>query len=267
MDKLYLMSGGLGNQLCEYAFLYKLRKQGLHFKIDLSLYNTATMHNGYELERVFGLKDNIIKKTGFHLLLLRLIRKCFPFLMERDSNVRNLGTVIKSRRPIFYGVWGDEKYIGDVIPEFAGMLEFQNIDGNTLEEANRMSSCDSVSVHIRRGDFASFGVPLLGENYYKKAIEYIKNKIKSPVFFVFSDDKDVANEIMKKMNVTFFIENGNTGLDSYKDMYLMSKCKHNIMANSTFSMWGTFLNKNPKKIVVQPKGWIEYSGLLGEVHF
>ena len=74
----------------------------------------------------------------------------------------------------------------------------------------------------------------------------------SPYFYIFSDDATEADNIARQCSIAYTLINHNTGIDSYKDMYLMSNCKHNIIANSSFSWWGAWLNANPQKIVVSP---------------
>lgn len=89
--------------------------------------------------------------------------------------------------------------------------------------------------------------------YYNKAVEYIKNEVKNPLICVFSDDPEWVKKEFKIENVIFA---GNDILKDYEQMYLMSICKHNIIANSSFAWWGAWLNKNPNKIVIGPKQWL-----------
>jgi len=120
-----------------------------------------------------------------------------------------------------------------------------------------MQQCESVAIHVRRGDYtsnaysASFGT--LADSYYKTAIERINAGAQQPVFFVFSDDIEWCRNNLQLHNA-IFIEH-NKGVDSYKDLVLMSHCRHNIIANSTFSWWGAWLNQNPQKIIIAPRIW------------
>ena len=111
----------------------------------------------------------------------------------------------------------------------------------------------SVSVHIRRGDFLNVGRNISESTYYKKAIEYIKNKIENPFFILFSDDMEwVRQNFLKEQNMIYACD---FDMMDYEELMLMKKCKHNIIANSTFSYWGAWLNNNPDKVVISPKGW------------
>ncbi len=118
---------------------------------------------------------------------------------------------------------------------------------------------ESISIHIRRGDYISnkstnktHGVCSL--EYYKKAVEYISEKVHNPFFFIFSDD---VEWVTKNLKIPYQnkIVTANIKTNNYNDMRLMSGCKHNIIANSSFSWWGAWLNKNPDKIVIAPKKW------------
>ena len=129
-------------------------------------------------------------------------------------------------------------------------------DAATQQLLSRITSENSVSIHIRRGDYINnsdyFSIPL---SYYENAIDYIKKHVDHPTFFVFSNDLNWAkkNFIIKDASITFV--DVNQGKPDWRDMQLMSLCKHNIIANSTFSWWGAWLNDNPHKIVLAPTHW------------
>lgn len=128
----------------------------------------------------------------------------------------------------------------------------------------KITQTNSVSIHVRRGDYynneSAFKIHgnITTKKYYENALEFIKEKVKNPVFFVFSDEFEWV-----KKNLYFFSNYGevhiidwNKGFDSYIDLQLMSNCKHNIIANSSFSWWAAWLNKNKNKIVISPKKWV-----------
>ena len=145
--------------------------------------------------------------------------------------------------------------------------EIQNIDKTNeellkqiLEILNEIENSNSISIHIRRGDYMSpenynmYGC-IATPTYYKKAIKVIEEKVENPTFFVFSNDMDWVKKNIQINSRVFYIDI-NSGNGSYKDMQLMSNCKHNIIANSSFSWWGAWLNENKNKIVIAPKKWI-----------
>lgn len=112
---------------------------------------------------------------------------------------------------------------------------------------------NTVSLHIRRGDFLKVGRDISGNDYYSKAIEYLQERVKNPFLLVFSDDIEWVKRNKKFVNEHLFISDANYS-DS-EELALMSMCKNNIIANSTFSYWGAWLNNNKEKIVIAPRGW------------
>jgi len=125
--------------------------------------------------------------------------------------------------------------------------------------AKTISQTNSISLHVRRNDFANNSRVnsihgLCSLDYYKSAISYIVERVKCPSFYVFSDDSTWVKRNLKIDYPCEFVEN-NWGRESFNDMRLMSMCKHNIIANSSFSWWGAWLNPNPQKLVMAPKVW------------
>lgn len=96
------------------------------------------------------------------------------------------------------------------------------------------------------------GYAICDDQYYRRAIEMIEAKVANPFYFIFSDDTEYAKHLFASLENKEIVT-GNTGANSYLDMYLMSKCKHNIMANSTFSYWPALLNENQNKVIIRPK--------------
>lgn len=271
MLKRFFFRGGLGNQMFQYALYKELKARGEEIIIDTSLYRSTSMHNGFELKDVFLLPDEV--KDSHSLYYNHIIRFMEKFDLNRlfyhDNNELGFDSaVFTTKKRFITGYYCSEKYFEDVKDTLRDEFTFRNIDNRNLEMTDEMSSCNSVSVHIRRGDFVAWGMPITSVDYYKKAIDYILNHVNNPKFYVFSDDIDAASKFMKDLDVPFKTININRGKDSYKDMYLMSHCKHNITINSTFSWWGAWLNQNEDKIVVSLKntpdwcckGWVVFNG-------
>jgi hypothetical protein len=132
-----------------------------------------------------------------------------------------------------------------------------------MKIAEQISRVNSVSLHVRRGDYvANLKVAaihgLCSKEYYASAIKFISKKVERPHFFVFSDDINwVENNF--KINYPCTYINQNFSNESYNDLRLMSLCQHNIIANSSFSWWGAWLNCNSEKIVIAPKKWFANS--------
>ena len=260
------MNGGLGNQLQQYALYEKMKSQGKDVKLDISwFYKDMGKASRRDLELEYFpkvsfdtcTKEELYQISGEKNLFLKGLRKLrlLPksvYVEEQmyDENIFNLDY------KVLEGYWACEAYYADRIPELQKKLEFPiSKNPKNQDMAEKMRKCNSVSIHIRRGDYlteenqAMFG-GICTENYYEEAISYIKKRVKGAHFFVFSDDPKYAKEKYKGSDFT--IVNINRGKDSFYDMYLMSQCKHNICANSTFSFWGARLNQYQKKYMIRP---------------
>lgn len=157
------------------------------------------------------------------------------------------------------GYWQSYKYFRDYETRIRSDFKFPQI----LDELNetrrkQINDSNSISLHIRRADYINnehhsiHGV--CSVEYYNKSIEYIAERVKNPTLFVFSDDIEWARQNLDIAFPLVFVTD-NTGEKSYMDMQLMSLCKHNIIANSSFSWWGAWLNSYKHKIIIAPKKW------------
>jgi len=241
---------------------YKLHRYALHcFKI---WEHIAT------IEEIETFKRRNITFTG---KILSKLRKRWLGVSSSTSDFYRDTTVIKERRSSFdssvleakgnvylEGYWQSERYFSSIrdilLREFSFKYEL-NTKGRDIAE--QMQESESVSLHIRRGDYAHnsltnqiHGVCSLG--YYKKAINAITQKIPDCHFYIFSDDHTWVCDNFS-IDYPFTLVEHNDASTSYEDLRLMSLCRHNIIANSSFSWWGAWLNTNPKKIVVSPEGW------------
>lgn len=250
-----IFKGGLGNQMFEYALVMALRQNGFRPKIDISYYDFVKMHNGYELNRIFGIKEKTTNKQGLHITWLRFLNRYKPKYLCKFDKLYFDESVLISPKHYLFGYWQDERYFNKIEDKIRSVFTFKDIDDENNIIAQEIRQNNSVSLHVRRGDYAAFGMTILGAEYYKCAIEMIKRSIISPVFYIFSDDVETAKNIAEQLNIDYRLISHNTGKESYKDMYLMSQCKHNIIANSSFSWWGAWLNGNKEKIIIAPKKW------------
>ena len=250
-----LVSGGLGNQMFIYALFYALKKKKCNVQLDTSLYDYVKMHNGYELSAIFGTDAPYMSSNKLYINWLRLILKTGLFL-RRDKMIFD-DKIHTSKALYLWGYWQSDKYFIEYRNDLLEIFRFRNISKENLLIAKKMQEENSISLHIRRGDYMNLPMyqGICSEEYYIKAVEHIKNNIPSAHFYIFSNDIQWSSSFAKSLNINHTIIEHNTGADSYQDMYLMSQCKHNIVANSSFSWWGAYLNSNPDKTVIAPKGW------------
>ena len=250
-----LFSGGLGNQMFQYAFLLALRNKGIAAQMDLMPFRWKQEHNGYELERVFGIRETYAANNLWH--------KYFYVFLKKYDKKKVLSDYLSyypqafEKGIVFYdGFWQLHSYFKDCQEDVRKAFVFQGIDNENKELAEEMKSVNSVSIHFRRGDYLKIPrLQVCDDEYYQKAMDEVGKLVKNPIYYVFSNDVAWADEFMGKLSVDYKIVANNQGADSYKDMFLMSQCKHNIIANSSFSWWGAWLNENMEKIVIAPSEW------------
>lgn len=263
------MTGGLGNQMFQYAYYKVLCMRGFDVKIDLSDYDEHKVHNEYELEKVFGIsikeatdKEAIDNGRSDKKIFNKIKRKIKRILnlvyiyYEKDCDAtRYMPELLNPpKNSYLFGYWASYKYFQEFNQELKKDFNFRHtLDDVNLKYKQDIIKCNAVSIHIRRGDYLMLNnlQNICTLEYYKEAIKYIKNNVDNPIFYVFSNDINWCKENLKISKVVF-IDN-NSGINSYKDMELMSYCKHNIIANSSFSFWGAWLNNYPNKIVICPK--------------
>ncbi len=267
--------GGLGNQMFQYAAARALAlRHGTSLRLDVSGFANYTLHQGFELQRVFDCAieeasaAEVRKTLGWQAspkVRRILSRPGFSWLRRRELVVEPYfnywpGFEAVPNDCYLIGYWQSEKYFAGHEATIREDFTFRRpLQARNEELAAAMRDTNSVSLHIRRGDYAKNPKTLATHglcslDYYGAAVKYIAERVASPTFFVFSDDISWAQENLKMVSPCEFIGH-NQRADSYIDMQLMSACKHHISANSSFSWWGAWLNPNPQKIVVAPRGW------------
>jgi hypothetical protein len=272
--------GGIGNQMFQFAFgIYMAKKRDA--SISFFPGNSCKNLDEYDLNKfkldlveVSQDKNANFKYNYRNTLEYRIKRKMiqlFPFVNKNVLVEKGLQykADIPEKCVLFDGYWQSYRYVNDVESELREKFVFKDNSLKKLEVYKYIIATNSVSVHIRRGDYLQGKNVLIFEacqiDYYIAAVNLIYSKIESPVFFVFSNDIEWAKENFKFSNKLklHFIDNSDHSDPSIADLFLMSKCKNNIIANSTFSWWAAWLNSTNRKIIIAPKKW--YVGDLNEV--
>jgi len=228
-------------------------------KIDTTLYSMSDMHNGFELDRIFNIFEQQTEPNYIHKVLVKLLRRFKPAsLVYADKPYQYCESVFQTKKKYLIGDWINVQYFDRIRDLIEKNYIFQNISARNYETAGIMQARNSVSLHIRRGDYLNLPYYCVcDDKYYESAITYIKAEVEDPIFYIFSNEPDWCANFMKKFGVKFKVVDWNQGVDSYQDMYLMTQCKHNIIANSTFSWWGAWLNENSQKLVIAPQKWFK----------
>lgn len=265
------VAGGLGNQLQQYALYRKFVRMGKEARLDLSWFDEIKGNDGEAKVTSRNLElayfDRLVyetctreekeRLTGSDGLSGKLRRKLLPSTIHWFHESKMYHQEILSFEDMYLsGYFACEKYYSDILYDLREKIQFPPSDNPLNSElAQEMRECASVSVHVRRGDYlneenrAMFG-NICTDAYYQKAMELIKEEVPDAHFYLFSDDVSYVKQ--KYQGEEFTVVDINHGKDSFYDMWLMSNCKHNICANSTFSFWGARLNGNERKIMIRP---------------
>ncbi len=258
------LAGGLGNQIFQYAIgRSQTERLGVQLKLD-------TEHHVKDTKREYGLKyfnitapiatskevSDLTHNGFFDRLMYNILgKKNMALCFEHDYKKFHPDALTISDNTYLAGFWQKEKYFKNI----RGILlkEFTLKDPLPAERdelVKEIQTKNSVSIHIRRGDYI---LPKYQKIFYQctpeyfySAIKYMQEKVENPHFFIFSNDIEWAKNLDLPIETTFV----DPAL-AHHDLALISMCKHNIIANSSFSWWGAWLNQNPEKIVVAPKQW------------
>jgi hypothetical protein len=232
-------------------------------------------HREYELNRfvLSGDREQVIRSKikGFFFLKIypklknaypgQLIRKQYRLFEEKNAYIFNPEFVHLQNDACLLGYFQSEKYFAGYGNTIREAFRFREpLSGKNREIAEKIKSGNAVSVHIRRGDYISNQISAgiynpVSNDYYGKAIEYIRQRVDNPEFFIFSDEPEQAKKEIDLPQATYIDWNNES--DSYIDMQLMSLCRHNIIANSSFSWWGAWLSNPKDGIVIAPAQWLK----------
>ena len=273
--KIVNIIGGLGNQLFQYAFalILKTKYADEEVKIDLHHFNHYPLHNGYELDQIFKCDLPVATSTDIRSLsyyipnykLSRIARRLLPRksteFIETTFGKYDAAVLEFNGDCYFEGYWQAAQYFNEYRNTVLDAYQFKPFDRQiNLQCAEDMMNTNSVAVHVRRGDYLKD--PTYGNictiEYYQKAFEYTIKNLHNANFYIFSNDIEWCQQKFQSLlsghKITYI--NWNTGRESYRDIQLMTYAKYLIVANSSFSWWGSFLNNREDKTVIAPHKWI-----------
>lgn len=272
--KIVNILGGLGNQMFVYAMYLALRTVHPNEDIFLSRrsYKGYPLHNGYELDRIFCVDAPEASLTQlsrvaypfFNYKTWQLMRHFLPTRQHMVSGTTQIpfdyGEVTRDDDAFYDGYWQNEKNflpIRDKVIKAYTFPKFQDERNARLAEKLKMTR--AVSCHVRRGDYLNdpvYGV--CSNDYYANAIAELENMVAPEMYCIFSDDiawcKDNISSMIGDKEIVFV--DWNKGRESFRDMQLMSVCHYNIIANSSFSWWGAWLNNHKDKVILAPEKWM-----------
>ncbi|MHB8651999.1 MAG: alpha-1,2-fucosyltransferase [Minisyncoccota bacterium] len=274
------LSGGIGNQLFQYAFGRSLSLETTtNLKLDLSSFGEQKNSRAYKLN-AFNIRAEVATHDNFKSIgvldparrdmlhrTMRWIHRAMEyfvplskkkFIIEPSFRFQpELLTI--SQSCYLSGVWQTEKYfarIADILRE--EITPKEDPGAATKAWIQNTRECNSVSLHVRRGDYVTNAKThqfhgVCSPPYYQRAMNFIDQKISHPVYFIFSDDMEWVRKNFQIPGRVVYVSDKK--IPDHEELLIMSSCKHHIIANSSFSWWGAWLNTDPKKIVIAPRKW------------
>lgn len=267
------LNGGLGNQLFQYATGRSISiRNGCPIFLDLSVFNYYKLHNyslaAYKLpasvlpDSVGNHFEKVIpERPALHYRILRRLMpsRYWPICSEKSMAFHP--EVCELKAPVLInGYWQSEKYFVDIRQQLLRELTLPHaLHGRDAEVAQEAQSTDAISLHVRRADYVTNVATrqihgTCSVEYYAQGLKAILPRCDNPCLFVFSDDASWARENIRLDVKTIYVDHN--GPDkNYEDLRLMSLCRHHIIANSSFSWWGAWLNAHDDKVIVSPRTW------------
>ena len=269
------LRGGLGNQMFQYAAGRALScKWQEQLLLDTSIIGEEVPNVD---KRSFALKcfKNIQPKLSstfltqsfyMHTRWDNRLRKIAGMRMRKSlkETSHSYNSLFGSITPpvLLQGYWQSERYFSDYADTIRQDFQFPDLNPKDKNYSflHDILGSESISVHVRRGDYVKYGAAnmfsgICDLSYYQRAIKYFQDNTAKPKFYFFSEDPDWIQENLLAVELDGTMISGNSDENSWKDMCLMSRCKHHIVANSSFSWWGAWLNPDVQKKVIAPVKW------------
>lgn len=271
--KIVNILGGLGNQMFEYAMYLALKDAHPQeeIKVCTRSFGGYGLHNGLEIQRIFGVELPEaslweLTKVAYPFFNYKTWQVMRHFLPVRKSMTRggfdipfDFSQVTREDSCYYEGYWQNEKYFQHIREKILTAYTFPAFEDETNKDlAERLKTLNAASCHIRRGDYLKEpAMCVCTPSYYARAITKMNESVNPELYVIFSDDiqwcKENISQLIGKRDAVFV--DWNKGEQSFRDIQLMTLCKHNIIANSSFSWWGAWLNQNEGKVVVAPEAF------------
>lgn len=265
------VTGGLGNQMFQYALYRRLQLLGKDVKLDLSFYHTKQTLRKFELG-IFKLPLQVADQREICCLkgytndasriqkafTTRIYKHSCIYTEDLDKGCQDM--VLQKDSVYLSGYWQNECYFKEIRNRILEDFTFpKEVTDRKQDMVRQMKGSNSVSVHVRRGDYLQSGnAGIYGGictlTYYRKAMDYMREHIQNPQFYIFTDDPEWVKQNLYEDGMCLIQHEA--GDPDYLDMYLMSQCTAHIIANSTFSWWGAWLDRSERKTVVSPARWL-----------
>lgn len=265
------LQGGLGNQMFQHSFGKKIAlKTNAPLKYDVSWYsqNFNDVTRREILISLFEMPFNVMSSNNVFIRTEK--SSLFEIIKKRISgnyvcNILKEGDLSWDRkiekRGHFYveGYWQNYKYFNEIKELLEKDFRFPEYKNEPDKEmAENIKNSNSVGIHIRRGDYSNN--PRINQyhgtcslEYYQKASQTLEKKFSNLKYFLFSDDPEWVNDNFNFLHNFKIVSDGKRS--ELDEMHLLSDCKHQIIANSSFSWWGAWLNKNSEKVIIAPERW------------
>lgn len=278
--KVVKFSGGLGNQLFQYGFYLALcEKTSCQVYVDFSFYRKQNIRKPIILDIFPQLKSLDVSSLPIYYKLayktLTLADNIFlgsRHIYHDKENGFN-PEVFKAKSTIYDGYWQSFKYFDNFQNEFKEAFDKINLPTNLITLKNKIHKGDNLSLHIRRGDYVNSSEANLFHGvcdmlYYLRAIDYIESCVgKIDKIYVFSDDIPWAESNVNFDIDTEIVDTRDCNEPDYIDMILFGSAKYNVTANSTYSLWGAYLNRHVSGVVVSPEKWFAHeSSMLDDLY-
>ncbi len=272
--------GGLGNQMFQYAFgraialkrelpvkfnvielLDRTPKENFTFRnYELDIFAAEIAIASEEEVAIYNYQPKSLPEKVYYKVKRKLLK---PQVFKERAYYTYDPDVYRSSENTYYdGYWQTEQYFQEFASVLRKDLAFKTEpQGQNATLAKQIQASNAIAVHVRRGDYVSNAISnqvhgTCSPEYYRQAVDILRQQVSNPVLFVFSDEPEWVQQNLAFDLPTVYVSH-NKGQKSFEDMRLMSLCQHNIIANSSFSWWGAWLNDNPKKQVIAPRQWMQ----------